>query len=171
METTNKKSILYISGEVTKELKKDLDNWIKKYDICFIPFSHNNYSTSPVPINPEIPPHPILLIILEYYNISYLDFYTNKKCRKREWVILRQKIAWMLNKYSKLSLLQMGIIIGNKNHATVIWAVKTINNLCDSDKEFKKEFEELENHVENILLNPVKSEDEILIDETIIKDV
>lgn len=56
------------------------------------------------------------------------------KTRKREVVQARQ-IAMTLSKYmTKASLQEIGNIIGQKDHATVLHAIKTIHNLIDTDK-------------------------------------
>lgn len=56
------------------------------------------------------------------------------KSRKREIVFARQVIMFFLYKYTKMSWYMIGHAYG-KDHATAIHAVKTINNLADTDKK------------------------------------
>jgi len=45
---------------------------------------------------------------------------------------------------TKSSLSTIGSIIGGKDHATVLHACKTVNNLKDTDKRFKSQIEDIE---------------------------
>ena len=67
------------------------------------------------------------------------------KSRKRETVQARQLAMFFSKLYTKSSLATIGSKCGNKDHATVLHACKTIKNLVDTDKRFKKYVEDLEN--------------------------
>jgi chromosomal replication initiator protein len=45
---------------------------------------------------------------------------------------------------TKSSLASIGAQIGRKDHATVLHACKTVNNLIDTDKQFRHDVEEIE---------------------------
>jgi len=45
---------------------------------------------------------------------------------------------------TKSSLSTIGSIIGGKDHATVLHACKTVNNLMDTDKRFKSQIDDIE---------------------------
>jgi chromosomal replication initiator protein len=45
---------------------------------------------------------------------------------------------------TKCSLATIGTQIGGKDHATVLHACKTVNNLIDTDKTFRHQIEEIE---------------------------
>jgi chromosomal replication initiation ATPase DnaA len=64
--------------------------------------------------------------------------------RKREVVLERQLAMYFSKKKTRNSLTEIGSIIGNKDHATVLHACKTISNLMDTNKKFRKEVENLE---------------------------
>lgn len=61
----------------------------------------------------------------------------NKPTRKREIVEARQISMFFSKIMTKDSLASIGSQIGDKDHATVLHACKTINNLIDSDKQFR----------------------------------
>ncbi len=65
------------------------------------------------------------------------------KSRKRETVQARQLAMYFSKLYTKSSLAVIGNKCGNKDHATVLHACKTVKNLVDTDKNFKKHVEEL----------------------------
>lgn len=66
------------------------------------------------------------------------------KSRKRETVQARQLAMYFSKLYTKSSLAVIGNKCGNKDHATVLHACKTVKNLVDTDKNFKKHVEELD---------------------------
>jgi chromosomal replication initiator protein len=58
------------------------------------------------------------------------------KTRKREVVQARQIAMYFSKQMTKTSLASIGAQIGGKNHATVLHACKTVNNLMDTDRQF-----------------------------------
>ncbi len=69
------------------------------------------------------------------------------KTRKREVVQARQIAMYFAKQYTKSSLATIGARCGGKDHATVLHACKTVNNLMDTDKRFKAYMEELEKKI------------------------
>ncbi len=59
------------------------------------------------------------------------------KTRKREIVQARQIAMYFAKLMTKSSLSTIGSRIGSKDHATVLHACKTVNNLVETDKRFK----------------------------------
>ena len=68
----------------------------------------------------------------------------HSKSRKREIVQARQIAMYLSKVYTKNSLQVIGHEIGDRDHATVLHACKTVNNLRDTDKTFKANLKELE---------------------------
>ena len=66
------------------------------------------------------------------------------KTRKRHIVQARQIAMFFAKKLTKASLASIGKQIGNRDHATVLHACKTVNNLSSTDKQFKKFIEDLD---------------------------
>jgi hypothetical protein len=85
----------------------------------------------------------IFLLIKKYYNLPNDDYKTIKS-RKREYVIPRQVGMYLLRKYTTLSQEGIGKHYSNKDHATVLYAERTVMQLCDTDKSFRKDVKELE---------------------------
>lgn len=80
-------------------------------------------------------------VVCDYFNLS-LDV-MNSKTRKREIVQARQLAMFFAKKHTKASLATIGLHCGNKDHATVLHACRTVNNLIDTDKQFRIYVEEL----------------------------
>ena len=65
------------------------------------------------------------------------------KTRKREVVQARQIAMYFSKKMTKSSLANIGMHCGGKDHATVLHACKTVDNLSSTDKQFRKFVEDL----------------------------
>ena len=75
-------------------------------------------------------------IVSDYFQ---LDLETlQSKTRKRHIVQARQLAMFFAKKFTKASLANIGSQIGDRDHATVLHACKTVDNLVATDKQFKK---------------------------------
>jgi chromosomal replication initiator protein len=73
-----------------------------------------------------------------------LDLETlQSKTRKRHVVQARQLAMFFAKKFTKASLANIGSQIGDRDHATVLHACKTVDNLVATDKQFKKFVEDI----------------------------
>jgi chromosomal replication initiator protein len=81
-------------------------------------------------------------IVCDYFNMPVDSL--QSKTRKREVVQARQIAMFFSKTLTKSSLTSIGTQIGQKDHATVLHACKTVNNLIDTDKQFKTDVEEIE---------------------------
>lgn len=68
----------------------------------------------------------------------------NTRSRKREIVLVRQVAMYLAKKYLDVSTSKIGQSIGNRDHATVLHACKTITNLAETDKQFRSELSQIE---------------------------
>ena len=69
------------------------------------------------------------------------------KTRKREVVQARQIAMFFAKQMTKSSLANIGAHCGGKDHATVLHACKTVNNLIDTDKRFRVYIDDLEKKI------------------------
>ena len=74
-------------------------------------------------------------VVCDYFDIPIETM--KSKTRKREIVQCRQLAMFFSKQLTKNSLAMIGKHCGNKDHATVLHACKTVNNLADTDKRFK----------------------------------
>ena len=81
-------------------------------------------------------------VICDYFDIPIETM--KSKTRKREIVQCRQLAMYFSKQMTKSSLAMIGKHCGNKDHATVLHACKTVNNLADTDKRFKGYLVDLE---------------------------
>ena len=81
-------------------------------------------------------------IIADYFNLDIESLHS--KTRKRNVVQARQLVMFFSKKYTKNSLSTIGSQIGQRAHATVLHACKTVENLIETDRAFKKYVSDLE---------------------------
>lgn len=74
-------------------------------------------------------------VVCDYFDIPVELM--KSKTRKREIVQARQLAMYFSKQMTKNSLANIGLHCGNKDHATVLHACKTVNNLIDTDKQFR----------------------------------
>jgi len=81
-------------------------------------------------------------VVCNYFDVPIDSL--QSKTRKREIVQARQVAMYFSKNLTKSSLATIGSQIGGKDHATVLHACKTVNNLVETDKQFKNQIEEIE---------------------------
>lgn len=84
-------------------------------------------------------------VVCDYFDMP-LEL-LKSKTRKREVVQARQIAMYFSKCMTKSSLATIGLHCGGKDHATVLHACRTVNNLMDTDKRFKNYIEELNNKI------------------------
>ncbi len=88
-------------------------------------------------------------VVCDYFNITRDDLLS--KTRKRQIVQARQIAMYMSRMLINCSLSTIGAEIGGKDHATVLHACSTVNDLMSTDKSFKQYVTDIEK-----LLVPVR---------------
>lgn len=68
----------------------------------------------------------------------------NSKSRKREIVLARQAAMYLCKQYTTQSVSRIGTIVGGRDHATVLHAIKNVEDLLKTDDEFKRKFDTVE---------------------------
>ena len=86
-------------------------------------------------------------VVCDYFNLPVDSI--NSRTRKREIVQARQLAMYFSKKMTKASLAIIGLQCGNKDHATVLHACRTVSNLAETDKQFRFWVEELEKKFRN----------------------
>ena len=81
-------------------------------------------------------------VVCDYFDMP-LEL-LKSKTRKREIVQARQLSMYFSKQLTKNSLASIGQQCGNKDHATVLHACRTVNNLRETDKRFRTYVEELQ---------------------------
>ena len=80
-------------------------------------------------------------VVCDYFNLSVETL--QSRTRKREIVQARQLAMYFAKQFTKAPLSIIGLQCGNKDHATVLHACKTVSNLIETDKQFRTWSEEI----------------------------
>ena len=80
-------------------------------------------------------------VVSDYFQMDVSTL--QSKTRKRHIVQARQLAMFFSKKFTKASLASIGTKIGHRDHATVLHACKTVDNLAFTDKQFRKYVEDL----------------------------
>jgi chromosomal replication initiator protein len=86
-------------------------------------------------------------VVSDYFNLP-LEL-LKSKTRKREVVQARQIAMFFAKSMTKSSLASIGLQCGGKDHATVLHACRTVNNLLETDKKFRVYIDEIEKKIGN----------------------
>jgi len=95
----------------------------------------------------------IIPSIIKHYKLNAELWY--KKNRKHEIIKYSQMLMYMMDVYKfggNRSLSAIGRIVRNKDHATVIYAKKTVQGYLDNDVKFKEEFKEFKQYLFKIII-------------------
>jgi len=88
----------------------------------------------------ELDPVDVIEKVRTFYDLP--DNYNTHKTRKREFTQARQQAMFIIKNNTRLSLQQVGDLF-HRDHATVIHSQKTVENLCDTDKRYNEQFNNL----------------------------
>lgn len=86
-------------------------------------------------------------IVCNFFGISKQQM--DIKTKERDVVFPRQVCMALMRKYTTLSLAGIGARFGGYDHSTVMHAIQTVNNLFDTDEEFKKNYLTLQDIIMN----------------------
>lgn len=84
----------------------------------------------------------IISVCQQVFGIDQKTF--NSKSRKRELVLARQSAMALCKKYTSQSVSRIGMLIGGRDHATVLHALKSVENLLETDADFRSRYEACE---------------------------
>lgn len=84
----------------------------------------------------------IIEVVCEHMSIDRERL--NSSERTREVAIARQLAMYLAKQHTKSPLTAIGNAIGGRNHATALHSCKTISNLMETDKAFRRQVEEIE---------------------------
>jgi chromosomal replication initiator protein len=85
-------------------------------------------------------------LVCDYYHVAYDRLLT--KTRKREVVLARQITMYFAKKFTKQSLKTIGDHFGGFDHTTVIHSCQTVENLMETDSEYKENLLEIQQKVQ-----------------------
>jgi len=92
----------------------------------------------------SIMPHRLVELVEDVFDTNI-----QIKNRRQSVIFGRKAAAFILKKYTQLSLNEIAKHIGVGDHTTVIYNIKTAENLMFTEKWYKEKIDEIENEIEN----------------------
>ena len=83
--------------------------------------------------------------VCEYFKVN--EDVLCSSSRKQEIVYMRQLTIYLANRHTEDSHVQIGKMIGGRNHSTVIHSIKQVNNLIDTEPKTKTDIESIEKYL------------------------
>ena len=83
--------------------------------------------------------------ITGYFNISHKDLLSDKRTRKFSYP--RQMAMYLTRRLTDLSFKEIGKAFGNKDHSTVIYAVKRIEKEKKTKKSVSDDLDKIQNYL------------------------
>ncbi len=100
-----------------------------------------SYITKPKSKNNPITTKLVINTVINYYNIEFEQLISNS--RKKELVMPRQIIMYLLRKETNISYPLIGKEVGDRDHTTVIHAFNKINNEINKNERLKTDIKNI----------------------------
>lgn len=85
----------------------------------------------------------ILEAVCRHYNVTSANVFS--KSRKREYVTVRQVSMYLAQKYTKMPASRIGLLVGGRDHSTVIHSCSQVEQRLTIDHSFSEELASIEN--------------------------
>lgn len=96
-------------------------------------------------INKEVTPEVIQKTVADYFSLDVEKLQSTT--RVRQVVMARQISMFLVKNYTDKSLKAIGNLFGGRDHSTVLYSIKTVQDLMETDDEVKKTMEELDRKI------------------------
>ncbi len=96
-------------------------------------------------INKEVTPEVIQKTVADYFSLEVEKLQSTT--RVRQVVMARQISMFLVKNYTDKSLKAIGNLFGGRDHSTVLYSIKTVQDLMETDDEIKKTMEELDRKI------------------------
>ena len=142
--------ILLIPAEQQHHARRRIDNIIRVVNDTQIPELNWKSINGEVESLNEKLTNDMMKIICKLTLVDWEQLKT--KCRKRELNDVRQTAMWIIRKGTSMSFYDVGKIF-NRHHATVLHAVRNVENMIETDNMYRAGVEQILNHIDNQDLN------------------
>ena len=96
-------------------------------------------------INREVTPEVIQKTVAEYYDLDVDKLASST--RRRHVVLARQISMFLVKQFTDQSLKAIGRLFGGRDHSTVLYSIKTVRDLIETNDEIKKDLADLERRI------------------------
>lgn len=154
---------LSIPPEVVEYLAQNVNESVREFEgiLCSI-MAHSTFMNRPIDltlaenivrrsvriVQKKITLDDIVRQVCEFFSIAPDAFHS--RSRKRNIVTARQVAMYLAKKYTEESSSRIGQVIGQRDHSTVVYACKTVQNQYEVDKSFQTSLDELEQSLRTV---------------------
>lgn len=92
----------------------------------------------------DIKPHRLVELVQDVFECDI-----SAKNRKQSTIFARKAAAYILRKYTQLSLNEIAPFIGVGDHTTVIYNIQTASDLMDTEDWYREKLMQIEEDIEN----------------------
>lgn len=96
-------------------------------------------------INREVTPEVIQKAVADHFNLDVEKI--KSTTRRRQVVLARQISMFLVKQHTNESLKKIGQLFGNRDHSTVIYSLRTVTDLMDTNDEVRRALSELERKI------------------------
>jgi chromosomal replication initiator protein len=89
----------------------------------------------------------IISVVTDFYGVKMTDL--QSKRRQRSIALPRQVCMFLARRNTRFSLEEIGGYFGGRDHTTVMHAVRTVEERCETDHEFNRVVSTLESQVQS----------------------
>ena len=97
------------------------------------------------------PPSALELLVKACKFFGYTVEELGVKSNKREIVRPRQMVMAAMRKSKKLGLKSIGDLLGGKDHTTVIHSKQKVQDMCDTDENYRRTYEKLTDYLNGMV--------------------
>jgi chromosomal replication initiator protein len=143
----SEETALFIAGHITSNVR-DLEGALLKLK-AFADFSKTKIITQTVietALKDLIKPHQKIIDINDIQKLTAKHYATtisdlSSKSRKQHIVLARQVAVYLAHELTNLSLSKIGKNFGNRDHSTILHAIKKIKNEVENNNEIKDDYQ------------------------------
>jgi chromosomal replication initiation ATPase DnaA len=136
--TTKEK--IYVTYKIEKNSFNIIQDIVKKKGIIIDDLKISK-------VNKDIRPFKIIQLVEDVFNINILN-----RNRKQSTVYARQSASFLLRRYTLLSLSQIALHVGVKDHSTVYYHIKKCQDIIDTEEWFKDKINSIINELDEYIL-------------------
>lgn len=89
----------------------------------------------------------VLTLVVQNFGIDLKSI--NSKSRKKEIVQARQAAMHLCKRHTTQSICRIGTIVGGRDHATVLHAIKSVDDMLDTDEQFRTKYNQVEQQLQS----------------------
>ncbi len=89
----------------------------------------------------------VLTLVVQNFGVDLKSI--NSKSRKKDIVQARQAAMHLCKRHTTQSICRIGTIVGGRDHATVLHALKSVDDMLHTDEQFRSKYDKVEQQLQS----------------------